>query len=130
MYEEEQDIRSPDESFKECLLNEQNIDLNMNDETEEIKRVLELSKQEAEEKYLSRELERLQEIERQKEIEELRLNLRPLFMRLSYLDNNNYYTNLINNYIELKKKITKKNKNKLKKIIIKPSIIELIDKYL
>ena len=79
---------------------------------------------------MSRELERLQEIERQKEIEELRLNLRPLFMRLSYLDNNNYYTNLINNYIELNKKITKKNKNKLKKIIIKPSIIELIDKYL
>lgn len=131
-YENEENIRKPDEVKRECLINDNYMTNNYmtNNDEDELMAVLRQSKLEAEEENLKREMNEIKNQEREKEKEELRLNLRPLIARLSYVDENGYYTNLIENYIELNKKISKRNKKNLIELIKKPIIINIINKYL
>ena len=136
-YESEENIRRPDEVKRECLINDNmtnnymtNNYMTNNYDEDELMTVLRQSKLEAEEENLKREMNEIKNQEREKEKEELRLNLRPLIARLSYVDENGYYTNLIENYIELNKKISKRNKKNLIELIKKPIIVNIINKFL
>ena len=135
-YESEENIRKPDEVKRECLINDNMTNNYMtnnymtNNDEDELMAVLRQSKLEAEEENLKREMNEIKNQEREKEKEELRLNLRPLIARLSYVDEKGYYTNLIENYIELNKKISKRNKKNLIELIKKPIIVNIINKFL